>query len=135
MARVIGKSRVPEPPARMIPFWQRVIVMSFAEYQSFVPAQRLDSLTLLHGAATRGQHFAATLVAKGGSPMQTEELLTELRMSQTDLARFVEAVVRDSMPYVVVPVAAVRAWQRREPQAWAKVSGWLADHQVAVVAV
>ena len=58
--------------------------------------------------------------------MQTEELLTELRMSQTDLARFVEAVVRDSMPYVVVPVEAVRAWQRREPQAWAKVSGWLA---------
>ena len=40
--------------------------------------------------------------------MQTEELLTELRMSQTDLARFVEAVVRDSMPYVVVPVEAVR---------------------------
>jgi hypothetical protein len=112
-----------------------MVVMSFAEYQSFVPAPRLDSLTLLHGAATREQYFAATLVAKGGSPMQTEELLTELRMSQTDLARFVEAVVRDSMPYVVVPVEAVRAWQRREPQAWAKVSGWLADHQVAVVAV
>jgi len=112
-----------------------MVVMSLAEYQSFVRAQRPDSLTLLHGVATRGQHFAATLVAKGGSPMQTEELLTELRMSQTDLARFVEAVVRDSMPYVVVPVAAVRAWQRREPQAWAKVSGWLADHQVAVVAV
>jgi len=62
--------------------------------------------------------------------MQTEELLTELRTSQTDLARFVEAVVRDSMPYVVVPAEAVRAWQ-----AWAKVSGWLAAHQVAVVAV
>src|SRR5215470_9798564 len=126
-ARVIGKSRVPEPPARMIPFWQRMVVMSFAEYQSFLPAQRLDSLTLLHSAATLGQHFAATLVAKGGSPMQTEELLTELRMSQTDLARVVEAVVRDSMPYVVVPVEAL--------QAWGKVSGWLADHQVAVVAV
>ena len=67
--------------------------------------------------------------------MQTEELLTELRTSQTDLARFMEAVVRDSMPYVVVPAEAVRAWQRREPQAWAKVSSWLAAHQVAVVAV
>jgi uroporphyrinogen-III synthase len=36
---------------------------------------------------------------------------------------------------VVVSAEAVRAWQRREPQAWAKVSGWLAAHQVAVVAV
>lgn len=67
--------------------------------------------------------------------MKTEDLLTELQTSQTDLARFVEAVVRDSMPYVVVPSAAVRAWQRREPQAWAKVAGWLEAHQVAVVAV
>jgi hypothetical protein len=67
--------------------------------------------------------------------MKTEELISELRTSQTDLARFVEAVVRNSMPYVVVPAAAVRAWQRREPQAWAKVSGWLAAQQVAVVAV
>jgi hypothetical protein len=41
--------------------------------------------------------------------MQTEELISELRSSQTDLARFVEAVIRDSMPYVVVPSEAVRA--------------------------
>jgi hypothetical protein len=67
--------------------------------------------------------------------MKTDELLTDLRTSQTDLARFVEAVVRDSMPYVVIPSAAVKAWQRREPQAWAKVAGWLEAHQVAVVAV
>ena len=52
--------------------------------------------------------------------MQAEELISELRSSQTDLARFVEAV---------------RAWQRREPQAWAKVAGWLEAHHVAVVAV
>ena len=67
--------------------------------------------------------------------MKTDELLTDLRTSQTDLVRFVEAVVRDSMPYVVIPSAAVKAWQRREPQAWAKVAGWLEAHQVAVVAV
>ena len=67
--------------------------------------------------------------------MKTDELLSELRTSQTDLARFVEAVVRDSMPYIVVPSAAVKAWQRREPQAWAKVAGWLEAHHVAVVAV
>jgi hypothetical protein len=67
--------------------------------------------------------------------MKRDELLTELRTSQTDLSRFVEAVVRDSMPYVVVPSAAVKAWQRREPQAWAKVAAWLEAHHVAVVAV
>ena len=49
--------------------------------------------------------------------MKAEELISELRSSQTDLARFVEAVIRDSMPYVVVQSEAVRAWQRREPQA------------------
>lgn len=67
--------------------------------------------------------------------MKTDELLAELQTSQTDLARFVEAVVRDSMPYVVVPSAAVSAWQRRAPQAWVKVAGWLEAHHVAVVAV
>jgi len=67
--------------------------------------------------------------------MKAEDLLAELRTSQTDLARFVEAVVRDSMPYIVVPSAAVKAWQRRELQAWAKVAGWLEAHHVAVVAV
>jgi hypothetical protein len=67
--------------------------------------------------------------------MKRDELLSELRTSQTDLSRFVEAVVRDSMPYIVVPSAAVNAWQRREPQAWAKVAGWLEVHHVAVVAV
>jgi hypothetical protein len=67
--------------------------------------------------------------------MKRDELLTELRTSRTDLSRFVEAVVRDSMPYIVVPSAAVKAWQRREPQAWAKVAAWLEAHHVAVVAV
>ena len=67
--------------------------------------------------------------------METDELLSDLRASQTDLARFVESVVRNSAPYVVVSSEAVRAWQRREPQAWAKVTGWLAAHDVAVVAL
>jgi hypothetical protein len=34
-----------------------------------------------------------------------------------------------------VSTEAVRAWQRREPQAWEKVTGWLAANHVAVVAV
>jgi hypothetical protein len=67
--------------------------------------------------------------------VETDELLSDLRTSQTDLARFVESVVRNGAPYVVVSSEAVRAWQRREPQAWAKVTGWLAAHDVAVVAL
>jgi len=64
-----------------------------------------------------------------------DELIDDLRRTQTDLARLIEAVVRDRLPYVVVPVQAVRSWERREPQHWAKVSGWLADQNVAVVQV
>ena len=64
-----------------------------------------------------------------------DQLLNDLRSSQTDLARIVEAVVRDRLPYVVVPVQAVRSWERREPDHWAKVAGWLADQKGALVQV
>ncbi len=64
-----------------------------------------------------------------------DELLVDLQDSNTDLARVVEAVVRDRVPYIVVPSAAVRAWEQREPQHWAKVAGWLAAQNVAMVQV
>jgi len=51
------------------------------------------------------------------------------------LARFVEAVIRDRMPFVVVSSQALSAWQRREPQTWEKVADWMAAHDVAVVTV
>jgi len=38
-----------------------------------------------------------------------DELLADLQDSKTDLARVVETVVRDRVPYIVVPSAAVRA--------------------------
>ena len=63
------------------------------------------------------------------------ELLSELRSSQTDLARIVESVVRDGLPFVVVPMQAVKSWERREPDHWAKVVAWLADQNVTVVQV
>ena len=63
------------------------------------------------------------------------DLLNDLRSSQTDLARVVEAVVRDRLPYVVVPMQAVKSWERQEPDHWAKVAGWLAAENVAVVQV
>jgi hypothetical protein len=64
-----------------------------------------------------------------------DELLNELRTSKTDLARFVEAVLRNRPPYVVVSSHAVTSWERREPQHWAKVSGWLAESNVSLVKV
>jgi hypothetical protein len=63
------------------------------------------------------------------------DLLNDLRRSPTDLARIVEAVVRDGVPYVKIPVQAVRSWERRAPDHWAKVASWLAAQNVDVVEV
>ena len=65
----------------------------------------------------------------------SHDLLNDLRRSPTDLARIVEAVVRDGVPYVKIPVQAVRSWERRAPDHWAKVANWLAAQSVAVVKV
>jgi CheY-like chemotaxis protein len=67
--------------------------------------------------------------------MNTEELLAELRWSRTDLARYVETVMRDSRPCLVISSQAMKAWEQREPKTWAKVARWLAAHDVAVTAV
>jgi len=55
--------------------------------------------------------------------------------AQTDLGRFVEAMLRDKFPRLVVPAKAVRAWQEREPQTWAKVCDWRAAEGKGVVEV
>jgi hypothetical protein len=65
----------------------------------------------------------------------TMDLLVQLRGSKTDLGRFVEAMVRDELPNLVVPANAVRAWQEREPQTWAMVRDWLAEQGKSVVQV
>ncbi len=57
--------------------------------------------------------------------MNTQDLLAELRSSPTDLARFVEAAIGSELPYVLVPVAALKGWQERDPDAWRKVAAWL----------
>jgi hypothetical protein len=67
--------------------------------------------------------------------MTTDELLSDLRESETDLVRVIEAVVRDRLPYLVVSSHAVKAWKEREPQHFEKVSGWLAARNVAIVQV
>ncbi len=67
--------------------------------------------------------------------MTTDELLAQLRGSKTDLGRFVEAMLREQLPNLVVPAKAVRAWQEREPQTWAMVCDWLAAQGKSVVLV
>jgi hypothetical protein len=51
------------------------------------------------------------------------------------LRRLVAAVLRERPPYVVVPWQAVMAWERREPEQWAKVSEWLVAHNVSLVKI
>jgi hypothetical protein len=82
-----------------------------------------------------GAHEAILAVTRGGPVITHDELLTDLQDSKTDLARVVEAVVRDRVPYIVVPSAAVRAWEEREPHHRAKVAAWLAEQNVAMVQV
>ena len=57
--------------------------------------------------------------------MTIEELLAELRSSPTDLARLVEAVAASELPNMLVPVAALKGWWERDPDAWTKVAAWL----------
>jgi len=64
--------------------------------------------------------------------MTADELLAQLRASKTDLARFVEVMLRDQRADLVVPASAVRAWQEREPQTWAMVRDWLAEQGKSV---
>jgi len=67
--------------------------------------------------------------------MTVEDLLSELRNSRTDLARIVEAATRDQLTQVIVPQRSVDAWERREPETWTKVSGWLAARGITIVRV
>jgi hypothetical protein len=67
--------------------------------------------------------------------MTAEDLLSELRTSRTDLARLVEAAAHDRHTRLVVPQRSVEAWERREPETWTKVSGWLTARGVAIVRV
>jgi hypothetical protein len=67
--------------------------------------------------------------------IDTDELLSDLRASSTDLSRLVTGVLRDRSPYVVVPIQAVMAWERREPEQWARVSEWLDAHNVSLVKI
>ena len=67
--------------------------------------------------------------------MTADELVIRLRGSKTDLGRFVEVMLRDQLPNLVVLAKAVRAWQERDPQTWAMVCDWLAEQGKSVVQI
>jgi hypothetical protein len=65
--------------------------------------------------------------------MTTEELLMALRGSKTDIGRYIEVMIRDQLPNLVVPAKAVQAWQQREPKTWTMVCDWIAAEGKSVV--
>lgn len=67
--------------------------------------------------------------------MTAEALIDELRTSRTDLARLVEAADRDRLTQIIIPQRTMDAWERREPETWLKVSGWLTARGIAIVRV
>jgi hypothetical protein len=70
----------------------------------------------------------------GYAATQTAQLLAELSPN-SDLAWLVERVSRADLPWVVIPGAAITAWEGRDPAGWEKVSEWLAVRGVIVVRI
>lgn len=64
----------------------------------------------------------------------TAALLAELNPN-TDLPGVVERVARNNVPWVVIPAAALTAWEERDGEGWAKVAAWLAVKGVTIVRV
>jgi hypothetical protein len=63
---------------------------------------------------------------------QAAALLADLK-GNTDLAWLIERVVRNDLPWVVVPDTALEAWEKRDPIGWKKVAEWLATNDIAVI--
>jgi len=70
----------------------------------------------------------------GHAATRTAQLLAELS-SNSDLTWLVERVSRADLPWVVIPVTAIAAWERRDPAGWEKVSEWLAARGVTIVRI
>jgi hypothetical protein len=71
----------------------------------------------------------------GGTAVASSKAVATMMGPNTDLAALVERVVRNRLPWVVVPAAALRAWEERDSDGWAKVSAWLASNDVIVVRI
>jgi len=70
----------------------------------------------------------------GHAATRTAQLLAELSPN-SDLLWLVERVSRTRLPWVVIPGAAITAWEGRDPAGWAKVSAWLDAGGVTIVRI
>ena len=100
-------------------------------------------MTWWHRAGGTAVAFSTAVMTTTGTTLSTQSprscgdaaaLLAQLGPT-TDLAGLVERVARNRLPWVVVPAAALRAWEERDPDGWAKVSAWLASNDVVVVRI
>jgi len=87
-----------------------------------------SSLAILH------QSSDVSGDAPGHAATRTAELLAELSPN-SDLVWLVDRVSRAKLPWVVIPGAAITAWEGRDPAGWAKVSEWLDAGGVTVVQI
>lgn len=71
---------------------------------------------------------------RAAKSVEIEALLAELN-ANTDLAWLVERVVRNHLPWVVVPGAAQDAWAQRDPTGWNKVLAWLEANGITVIRI
>jgi len=97
-----------------------------------VPVITDDGEALIVDATHKTLRSPETTPAASAAPLDT--LLAELDPT-TDLARLVERVARNGLPWVVVPTAALTAWEQRDPAGWAKVSAWLAVKGVTILRI
>jgi len=71
---------------------------------------------------------------RGHPVTSVAELVAELSPN-TDLASLVQRVAGGDLPWVVVPAAAIAAWEQRDPAGWEKVSAWLAVQGIVIVRI
>jgi len=67
--------------------------------------------------------------------LRTEDLITKLHTSPTDLGKLVQLVLRRGCPVVGIPAAGIDRWMRVDPQSWGLVREWLAARGTTIVIV
>jgi|SRR6185503_7372416 len=86
------------------------------------------SLAVVHRSSERRSD------PRGHAATRTAQLLSELSPNR-DLVWLVERVSRVDLPWVVIPEAAIAAWEERDPTGWEKVSAWLAVQSITIVRI
>jgi hypothetical protein len=111
----------------LIPEFPHFIVIEMLARALPVRAE-IPTLAIIHPSSEQRSD------ATGYAATQTAQLLSELSPN-SDLAWLIERVSRTDLPWVVIPGAAIAAWEGRDPAGWEKVSEWLAVRGVTIVRI